>query len=427
MSNPGGEPTRATDMEALLADRDRELQTETVVAGRYRLEDLLGTGGMAHVVRGTDLLLEREVAVKLLRETPDAEADLDRFLAETRTLARLSHPGLVTVLDGGTTGSGRPYLVMELVDGPPLSASLETPLPPRRVAEVGAQVAAALAYAHTQGVVHRDVKPGNVLLRGDGRVKLADFGIAKLLGEQSLHTKTGTVLGSVHYLAPEQVAFEEITPATDVYSLGLLLLRCLTGYHAFEGPTIESALARLSADPEIPADLPEDWRELLVAMTARRPEDRPAAAEVAGRLGHLSGADLAPHVVVAPPVAQPVARWRVPAVAAEAVALALALVVGAALTGDGARSEGPTAAGSSPAAVEAVPEDTGAAAGADDAVLAVADVDAQPRAKQGKAKSPGKAKGKHKPKPKKGKKGKQKQKHQPGKGKGKGPGKPGKK
>ena len=339
-------------MGALLAEQTREITTSSaaVIADRYRLERLLGNGGMADVVLATDLVLDRQVAVKLLREATDSEGDLSRFLAETHTLARLSHPGLVTVLDGGTMPGGHPYLVMELVDGPALSASLESPMDPVRVAEIGAQVAAALAYAHTQGVVHRDVKPGNVLLRGDGRVKLADFGIAKLVGDQSRHTRTGTVLGSVHYLAPEQVAFEEITPAVDVYGLGLLLLRCLTGRHAFDGPTIESALARLTADPEVPADLPSGWRELLTSMTARAPQERPTAAEVAGRLAWLSGARTTTRVVPSPPVVPPsaarthrrrltaagwlsAARSRISPVAVGVVLLAVLLFAAAAMAG----------------------------------------------------------------------------------------------
>ena len=438
------DPTAATDMAALLADdTPRDLEPAALVVDRYRVEGLLGTGGMAHVVRATDLVLDRDVAVKLLRETTDSEGDLDRFLAETRTLARLSHPGLVTVLDGGSTASDRPYLVMELVDGPPLSASLDAPLDPVRVAEIGSQVAAALAYAHTQGVVHRDVKPGNVLLRRDGRVKLADFGIAKLLGDHSLHTKTGTVLGSVHYLAPEQVAFEEITPAVDVYALGLLMLRCLTGHHAFDGPTIESALARLSVDPEVPADLPSEWRELLTAMTARAPADRPSAADVAGRLAALSGARTTPRVI--PPLpAHPTAAGRAPRpfeaarglvagarsrisvspLAVGAGLLAIILFVAAASAGDGAAS------GDSPAAQQVSKSEPDAQA---DVLLEPPTVQVEPQAgiavpvadvrpAVGSERGPkGKA---DKPKKDKGKQSKGKDKDKGGKGHGKG--KPGK-
>ena len=420
VSNDVSEPTAATDMAALLADETRELPPATLIAGRYRVESLLGTGGMAHVVRATDLVLDREVAVKLLRETPDAEADLDRFLAETRTLARLSHPGVVTVLDGGTTELGRPYLVMELVDGAALSTSLGSPLDPRRVAEIGAQVAAALAYAHTQGVVHRDVKPGNVLLRGDDRVKLADFGIAKLLGEQSRHTRTGTVLGSVPYLAPEQVSFEKITPAVDVYALGLLMLRCLTGHHAFDGSTVESALARLSTDPVVPADLPAQWRTLLTEMTARVPQDRPSAADVAGRLSWLSGATTTTRVAPAAPVGRLGARRsRVPvsAVALAGGVLALVLFVAAALAGDGAASDRPAeerpAAQSEPDPVADLPARS-VQAEPETAVVPVADVEPEVTAK-------------HRPKAKPGKPAKVKGKGKGhGKGKGKGKGKHGK-
>jgi serine/threonine protein kinase len=302
-----------------------------VIGGRYRLETLVASGGVASVFQANDRLLDRPVAVKLLKETTDCEEDRARFLLETQTLARLSHAGLVTMLDAGTS-DGRPYLVMELVDGPSMSAVLGAPMDLRRAAGIGAQVAAALDYAHGQGVVHRDVKPGNVLLRSDGRVKLADFGIARLVGQRSEYTKTGVVVGSVHYLAPEQVAFEEITPAVDVYALGMLLIRAVTGQHAFDGPTIETALARLSATPEIPHDLPGSWRTLLTAMTARQPADRPTAAEVAEQLTGLSQVT-APSTAMPPrPIDAPVGqgprrrRLRWPAAVAAAV-LAVALLV----------------------------------------------------------------------------------------------------
>lgn len=304
-----------------------------VIADRYRLEDIVASGGVATVMRATDLLLDREVAVKLLREATDCDEDRARFLLETRTLARLAHPGLVTMLDAGTD-DGRPYLVMELVDGPSLSAVLGTPLDLVRAAEIGAQVARALDYAHRHGVVHRDVKPGNVLLRSDGRVKLADFGIARLVGERSEYTQTGVVVGSVHYLAPEQVAFEEITPAVDVYALGLLLLRAVTGHHAFDGPTIETALARLSVPPAVPTVLPSGWQALLTSMTARRPEDRPDAAEVADRLTRLDSP--APTTLAlrrGPADTIPVGRRRVSPVAVAAAVLAVALYGAAALAG----------------------------------------------------------------------------------------------
>ena len=307
-----------------------------VLDGRYRLEGLVATGGVATVVRATDLLLDRPVAVKLLKEATDCDEDRARFLLETQTLARLSHPGLVTMIDAGSFDD-RPYLVMELVDGPSMSSALGAPLDLVRTAEIGAQVAHALSYAHGQGVVHRDVKPGNVLLRSDGRAKLADFGIARLVGERSEYTKTGIVVGSVHYLAPEQVAFEEITPAVDVYALGMLLLRAITGRHAFDGPTIETALARLSAAPAIPDDLPPAWRTLLGAMTARHPASRPTAAEVAEHLTLLSALPTTAVLPAAPLVDAPTVRSalhrRISPVALVAAALAIALYVAAAMAG----------------------------------------------------------------------------------------------
>ncbi len=250
---------------------------------RYVLEGLLGSGGMADVHRATDSTLERSVAVKVLRDVAGDETARHRFVAEARTLARLSHRNLVTVLDAGIgEDDDRPFLVMELVEGRSLDDALRAgPLPPEDAASVGAQLAAGLAYAHERGVVHRDVKPGNVLLSHDGRVKLADFGIARLLGDTARHTRTGTAIGTAAYLAPEQVRGEDVTGAADTYSLGLVLLESLTGTRAFPGSPTEAALARLQRDPEVPDTLGEGWVTLLTAMTASDPADRPEAAEVA--------------------------------------------------------------------------------------------------------------------------------------------------
>lgn len=314
-----------------------EASTTAVLGNRYEIGSLLGRGGMADVYRATDTLLDRPVAVKILREnTPDG-SDRARFTAEARTLAQLSHTGLVMVLDAGITtadSSDRPFLVMELIEGPTLSAAIaEGPMDLERVGAVGVQVAEALAYAHDRGVVHRDVKPGNVLLGADQRVKLADFGIARLIGDAVHHTKTGQAIGTAAYLAPEQVTGADVEGPADVYSLGLVLLEALTGVRAYPGTPVEAAMARLSRKPDVPADLPPAWRELLESMTALDPADRPSAASVAACL-RTQPTELIPVPVIRdvtpppppPPLPPPVARrsWsdRLRALPSHQVALA---------------------------------------------------------------------------------------------------------
>ena len=258
-----------------------------LLGDRYELGEVLGRGGMADVHRATDRLLHREVAIKVLRDVAGDDGDRARFTGEARTLAGLSHPGLVMVLDAGLAGdsSEQPYLVMELVEGTTLAEVVRGgPVPLERLREIGVRVAEALGYAHGQGVVHRDVKPSNVLVDGTGRIKLADFGIAKLLGDTASHTRTGMTIGSAAYLSPEQVRGEPITVAADVYSLGLVLLESITGERAYPGPAMEAAVARLHRAPEVPAHLPAPWRELLPAMLGEDPAGRPRAVEVAQRL-----------------------------------------------------------------------------------------------------------------------------------------------
>jgi serine/threonine protein kinase len=261
-----------------------------VLDDRYALDEVIGRGGMADVYRATDRLLLRPVAVKVLREVTE-ETERDRFVAEARTLASLNHPGLITLLDAGILAD-RPYLVMELVTGPTLAACIAaSPLAPDRVQAIGHQLARALSYAHDQGVVHRDVKPSNVLLCDDDRVLLADFGIARLVGAAEHHTRTGAAIGSPAYLAPEQVAGEYVGPAADVFSLGLVLLEALTGVRAYTGSAIEAALARLHVPPAIGRDVPPPWRSLIGRMTQRDPELRPSTAEVATDLGDPAWAE----------------------------------------------------------------------------------------------------------------------------------------
>ena len=226
---------------------------------------------MAEVLRARDTLLGRDVAVKVFRD----DLDRDRARAEMQTLAGLDHPRLVQVHDAGTG-----YLVMELVDGPNLAARCGS-LSPDEVASIGADVADGLAYVHARGVVHRDVKPANVLLSPTG-AKLADFGIARIV-DSARQTGTGLTVGTAPYLAPEQVTGQPVGPPADVYALGLVLLECLTGRREYDGGAVECALARLHRQPEVPV-LPGPWSPLLRAMTARNPADRPTAAEVAATL-----------------------------------------------------------------------------------------------------------------------------------------------
>jgi tRNA A-37 threonylcarbamoyl transferase component Bud32 len=262
--------------------------------GRYTLDEVVGRGGMADVYRATDRVLDRVVAVKLLRDVPDDENARSRFHAEARTLAGLSHPGLVTVLDAGIDVDP-PYLVLEYVDGQSLAEALDrlSGMPPAQVADIGAQVADALHYAHAAGIVHRDVKPGNILLGPNGRVWLTDFGIARLLGDVARHTKTGLTIGTAAYLAPEQVRGEAVTPAADVYSLGLVLLEALTGQRVYQGSPTEAALARLHGSPAMPPTVTEEWQSMLGALLTLDPADRPTAGQVAALLHGWVDADAA--------------------------------------------------------------------------------------------------------------------------------------
>ncbi len=256
----------------------------TVLAGRYRLGGPLGSGGMADVVRAEDQRLGREVAVKLFRPGTDPDGE-QRFEQETHTLARLRHPGLVALHDAGVE-HGRAFLVMELVDGPTLAQELtRQPYDAAAATQVGLELARALAYVHEEGVVHRDVKPTNVLVEADGRVRLADFGVSQLAGSTGM-TAVDETVGTASYLAPEQVRGEPAGPPADVYALGLLLLECLSGRPEYPGDGWAAAEERLERAPRIPPGLPEPLRGTLRAMTSADPERRPTARAVAAALSH---------------------------------------------------------------------------------------------------------------------------------------------
>lgn len=275
---------------------------ERVFGGRYRVTGTLGHGGMASVYRAVDEMLGREVAVKVFRIGPVDHGERARAEAEIQVLASLRSPALVTLYDAALDDvDGDSYLIMELVPGSDLATRLrEGPLDTVTTARVGAQIAEGLAAAHAQGVVHRDVKPANVLLESDGtHVKLADFGIA-LLRDSARVTGTGTVMGTAAYIAPEQVMGQPITGKADVYALGLVLLETLSGKRPFPGSAVESATARLARSPEIDQHLPTAWRTLLHVMTATDPDERPTAAEAAERLRALGRDDVAPATQLLP-------------------------------------------------------------------------------------------------------------------------------
>ncbi|HET9680577.1 MAG TPA: protein kinase, partial [Candidatus Limnocylindrales bacterium] len=256
----------------------------TVLGGRYRLIELLGQGGMATIYRARDSQLERDVAVKVLRPEYGTDPDFGaRFRQEAQSAVSLNHPGIVAVFDYGTDLAG-PFIVMELVDGEDLATILRRSgaLPPRQAARLVAQAARAIAAAHQHGFVHRDVKPGNILVTRDGRVKVTDFGIARALAESAL-TLPGTTLGSVHYFSPEQARGEPATEASDIYSLGIVLFELLTGRRPWEGDTAAAiATARLTGPVPNPsavrAGIPPTIEAIDRKALAPQPEDRFASA-----------------------------------------------------------------------------------------------------------------------------------------------------
>ncbi|WAH97135.1 serine/threonine-protein kinase [Arthrobacter sp. MMS18-M83] len=264
-------------------------ENDALVAGRYRLGSLIGRGATASVYQAQDERLGRDVALKLFAPLLGGPDELARHENEMRLLATFNHPSLVTLLDAGTDHRdpehARTFLTMELIHGPDLYAKLrDRPLTTQDVANIGADLASALEYVHGRGIIHRDIKPANVLLPDAPvgspiRAKLTDFGIARII-EGTRLTATGTMVGTAAYLSPEQATGSALGPASDIYSLGLLLLECLTGKLEYPGTSVESAVARLHRPPRVPEALGTRWVDLLTAMTSTEPSTRPGALEV---------------------------------------------------------------------------------------------------------------------------------------------------
>ncbi|HXR43971.1 MAG TPA: protein kinase [Pseudolysinimonas sp.] len=255
--------------------------------GRYQLGNRIAIGGMGEVWQATDLVIGRTVAIKILKDEYLGDPGfLERFRAEARHAALVNHEGIANVFDYGEE-DGSAFLVMELVPGEALSTILERErvLPTDKVLDIVAQTALALQAAHQAGLVHRDIKPGNLLITPDGRVKITDFGIARIADQVPL-TATGQVMGTVQYLSPEQASGHPASPSTDIYSLGIVAYEALAGRRPFTGESqVAIAMAQINeAPPELPVTIAEPVRNLVYACIAKRPEDRPAST------GHLARA-----------------------------------------------------------------------------------------------------------------------------------------
>jgi serine/threonine-protein kinase len=328
----------------------RPPQPGDLIADRYELEELVGTGGMSSVFRARDRQLERRVAIKILHQHYAEDPEyLERFRREARAVAKLSHPNIVTVIDRGDD-DGRQYIVFEHVEGENLKELVirSGRLPVRRALELALAVADGLAFAHNHGLVHRDVKPQNVLLNRDGEVKVTDFGIARSLHVEQGVTQTGTVLGTGEYLAPEQASGKPVSPATDVYSLGVVLWELLAGDVPFVGENfVAIALRHVNEPPPSLRERRPDVSPRLEAAVNRALAKDPAqrfpsmsafAKELRACLAEAEGApvpveeDLAMTLVTPPqhappPSARPRSRRRGRSRRRLALSVLLALVV----------------------------------------------------------------------------------------------------
>lgn len=277
--------------------------------GRYQLSSRVAIGGMGEVWQATDLVIGRTIAIKILKDEYLGDPGfLERFRAEARHAALVNHEGIANVFDYGEE-DGSAYLVMELVPGEALSAVIERErvLSTDRVLDIVAQTALALQAAHAAGLVHRDIKPGNLLITPEGRVKITDFGIARIADQVPL-TATGQVMGTVQYLSPEQASGHSASPGTDIYSLGIVAYEMLAGRRPFTGESqVAIAMAQINeTPPELPVSIAEPVRNLVYSSIAKAPADRPAsAAHLARAAQSLRRGDVAAAAAAVPGIVGP--------------------------------------------------------------------------------------------------------------------------
>ncbi|MDT0528988.1 serine/threonine-protein kinase [Micromonospora sp. DSM 115977] len=319
------------------------LSSEVVLSGRYRLDERVATGGMGDVWRGKDLVLGRQVAVKVLLPALVSDPDfIARFRAEARIMAALRHPGIVQVFDSGEDdlpdGGRADYLVMEFVTGQPLSKRIEAVgrLDVAETMAIVAQVAQALHAAHLGGIVHRDVKPSNLLVQEDGSVVLVDFGVARSTNITSI-TSTNAVPGTALYMAPEQAAGRPVSGATDIYALGAVTYCCLSGSPPFTGDNpLQVAVRHLDDEPpELPHDIPEAVRALVSRALAKDPADRFSSAAAMAEAARAAVSDPSAPTAMVPAAAaaggvDPGTRTDVPVAATAARRRRRGTLVGAA-------------------------------------------------------------------------------------------------
>lgn len=322
-----------------------------LVAGRYRITGRLGRGGMGTVWRADDELLGRQVAVKELH----AEGEEDRALREARTVARIRHPNVIVLFDV-VEQDGCPWIVMELVDGRSLADVLaqDGPLPPREAARVGAAVTGALRAAHERGVLHRDIKPGNVLVEhGTGRIVLTDFGIARVAGATTL-TKAGDFVGSPEYTAPERMSGQAAGPASDLWSVGVLLCAAVVGRSPFRRDSLGEVLHAVVFDEIRPPERTGPLLPVVEALLRREPERRPTAKETEALLAAYAETGVPPTAVPAPAPVPETERQDAPLPrtrrgrAPLAAALGVAVLAGAGLAAASLLPDGGSAGGAAP-------------------------------------------------------------------------------